>query len=151
MKKIMAVSSGGGHWSQMQLIAEAFAETDIITYVTTDINMAVPDALKKHVHRVSDADITQKTTLIKVSLQTLWLLLKHRPDIVISTGAAPGFFAIFWAKVILRRHTIWVDSIANFSDPSLCGAKIKKYCDKYYCQWPELAKQRNEEYAGHLI
>ena len=35
---------------------------------------------------------------------------------VISTGAAPGYFAMRFAKWLGRR-TIWIDSIANVEQP----------------------------------
>ncbi len=148
MKKIMAVASGGGHWSQMKIISEAFPTANI-TYVTTTMNKAAVEDNNLVIHWVNDADITQKFKLLWLALSMLWLTLYLRPNIIISTGAAPGFFAIIFAKAIGAK-TIWIDSIANYSKPSLSGAKVKKICDLYITQWPHQADDK-ANYWGHLI
>ena len=42
----------------------------------------------------------------------LGLLLRHRPDVIVTTGAAPGYFALRFGK-LLGARTIWIDSMAN--------------------------------------
>ncbi len=44
---------------------------------------------------------------------TTRLVLKLRPDVVISTGAAPGLLALAAAKWLTGARTIWIDSLAN--------------------------------------
>lgn len=56
------------------------------------------------------------------------IVLLHRPDIVISTGAAPGFFALLFGK-LLGARTIWIDSIANAEQLSVSGQKVKLFAD----------------------
>ena len=50
-------------------------------------------------------------------LVVLWqlvrILIRERPDVVVTTGAAPGFVALAAAKLLLGCRTIWIDSIAN--------------------------------------
>ncbi len=45
-----------------------------------------------------------------MAAKLVWLLLKERPDIVITTGAAPGYFCLRLGK-LLGARTIWIDSI----------------------------------------
>src|SRR3546814_2713596 len=49
--------------------------------------------------------------------QAILCLLRQRPDVVISTGALPGFAFVMVAHV-LRIRTIWVDSVANAEERS---------------------------------
>lgn len=149
MKKVLAVASGGGHWSQMMLLSQAFEHCSV-SYITTHINLAVKPSLANQVTRVNDADFSQKRNLVRLALEILWALVKQRPDVVISTGAAPGFFAIIFGKM-LGAKTIWIDSIANYERPSLSGAKAKNLCDLYLTQWPHQDDGDKTLYWGHLI
>ena len=59
-----------------------------------------------------DANRWDRLALLRTACSVLRVLASERPDVVISTGAAPGFFAILFGKMFGAR-TIWVDSIAN--------------------------------------
>ena len=73
-----------------------------------------------------------------------------RPDVVISTGAAPGYFALRLGKLFGAR-TIWVDSIANAEEMSLSGRLAQRYADLWLTQWPEVAKRDGARYEGRLL
>jgi len=147
-KKVLAVASAGGHWSQLLLLSESFKQCDI-QYVSTNINRG---AIQTHegLITVVDADLSTKLKLIPLAVQMIVILLRHRPDIVISTGAAPGFFAIIMGKLIGSK-TIWVDSMANYSELSVSGRYASKFCDICITQWPHLADSKNVLYVGSLI
>ncbi|CAB5122971.1 hypothetical protein D3OALGA1CA_2697 [Olavius algarvensis associated proteobacterium Delta 3] len=77
-------------------------------------------------------------------------LPKERPDIVVSTGALPGYLGIRLASALGKR-TIWVDSIANVEELSMSGQRIGAYADLWLTQWPHLAKENGPEYAGQVL
>jgi len=79
-----------------------------------------------------------------------WILLWERPDIVLSTGASCGFFAVFFGK-ISGAKTIWLDSIANAKTLSLSGKWAGRYADLWLTQWPHLAKSQGPYYAGGVL
>lgn len=84
------------------------------------------------------------------ALSVLKVLLKVRPDIVLTTGAAPGFFALFFGKK-LGMKTVWVDSIANVDEVSMSGRKAARYADLYITQWEHLAQQDGPAYYGSVV
>lgn len=92
---------------------------------------------------VTDANRWQKVRLIRQVLEILFLVIKLRPDVVISTGAAPGFFALKIGK-ILGAKTIWVDSIANAEELSLSGQKVRSSADLWLTQWEHLAGEKED-------
>lgn len=147
-KKIVAISSGGGHWIELMRLRPAFDGHDVV-YVT------VSDTYRSHVPgatlRVVD-DVTRwdRAGLVKCATQVLALLLRERPDVVISTGALPGFFGIVIGKA-LRCRTIWVDSIANVEELSMSGQKVGHFADLWLTQWPELARPGGPHYAGAIL
>jgi hypothetical protein len=68
----------------------------------------------------------------------------------VSTGAAPGYFALRFGK-LLGSRTIWIDSLANVERLSKAGLLAGKYADLWLTQWPELAQPGGPEYAGQVI
>lgn len=148
MKKILAISSSGGHWIQLNRLRTAFEGNSVI-YASTDPSLS--QTINEKFYSLKDANISDKFSLIVLACQVFFLLLKERPDIVISTGAAPGFFALFFGK-LLGKKTIWVDSIANAKEISLTGKKVKHFADIYITQWKHLAKDSdNLIYVGQVI
>ena len=147
-KKVLAVASAGGHWTQLLLLSDAFSHCDI-RYVTTNINRSAAPT-DEHLTMVIDADFSTKLKLIPLALQMLGILIKQRPDVVISTGAAPGFFAVMFGK-LLGAKTIWVDSMANYSELSLSGKHASRFCDLSLTQWPVLADGEKIKYFGSLL
>src|SRR3546814_13136466 len=72
--------------------------------------------------------------------QAILCLLRQRPDVVISTGALPGFAFVMVAHV-LRIRTIWVDSVANAEEPSLAGQTDRRFSTLWLSQWSHVADQ----------
>jgi hypothetical protein len=72
-------------------------------------------------------------------LSVLWLVIRLRPDAIVSTGAAPGFFALRFGK-LLGARTLWLDSFANSEELSLSGRKASAFADLTLTQWPHLGE-----------
>ena len=148
--KVLGISSGGGHWIQLLRLRPAFADCDL-TLVTvrhcyrSDIGN---DAIKFRV--ISDANRTNQLGLVRTAFSVFWVLLLERPDVVISTGAAPGYFAMRVGK-LLGAKTIWVDSIANVDELSLSGQQAGKYADLWLTQWPHLAGNPAPVFRGNVL
>jgi exopolysaccharide biosynthesis glucuronosyltransferase PssD len=77
-------------------------------------------------------------------------MLLERPDVVISTGAAPGFFAIRLGR-LMRARTIWIDSVANIEKMSLSGELVCGKADLVLTQWPHLAREGAPLYKGSVL
>lgn len=146
--KVLAVASGGGHWIQLRRLASAF-EGCRISYVTT-LNGYRHEVGAAQFHLVKDASRWDRLGLIKLVIQIVAILLREQPDVIISTGAAPGYFAIRLGKLIGAR-TIWVDSIANAEELSLGGKKIGRHADLWLTQWEHLATPQGPHFAGAVL
>jgi exopolysaccharide biosynthesis glucuronosyltransferase PssD len=144
-KKILAISSAGGHWVQLQRLRSAWNGCQV-TYVTTKDEYEQQireDAKARDVavptfFAIVAANRWQKFRLIWQLLTLIYIIVRVRPDVVVSTGAASGYFALRLGKMMGAR-TIWVDSIANAEELSLSGQKIGKYADLWLTQWADLA------------
>jgi UDP-N-acetylglucosamine:LPS N-acetylglucosamine transferase len=149
MKTVLAISSGGGHWVQLQRLKSSFIKYNVIYCSTIDYSRSL-NKDEKFI-QVQDANKDDKIKLFFMFINILWVVLKVRPDIVISTGAAPGFAAILFSKLIFNSKTIWVDSIANVKEPSLAGLKVKRWADIWLTQWDAVSKKYGMEYKGSIL
>jgi len=144
---VLLVASHGGHWIQLQRLAPAFVGSDI-RFVTTNSEFTVDSSYRLSI--VQDANLNEKLALIKLAWQIFLIVIKDRPDVVCSTGAAPGFFALMFGKLIGAR-TIWVDSLANAQQLSVSGKKVKPFADLWLTQWKELSSPDGPQYRGSVV
>lgn len=146
--RILAVSSGGGHWVQLLRLRPAL-ESGRLTIVT--VRDSYRSDVPGHDFRVvRDATRWNKFALLWMAMQVFWIVATVRPDVVISTGAAPGYFAIRFGRWFGAR-TCWVDSIANAETLSLSGRHVRKYATTVLSQWPDVASAEGVTYAGDVL
>jgi hypothetical protein len=148
VRTVLAVASGGGHWVQLRRVIPAL-DGHRVVYVTIHptYKTDVPDA---KVHIVNDATRWDRIGSLRMALRIFWLVLRERPDVVLSTGAAPGFFAVFFGR-LLGARTIWLDSIANIEQISMSGQMARRHTDLWLTQWPHLARPEGPECAGRVF
>jgi len=144
----MAVASGGGHWVQLQRVMPAFEGHDV-TFVTINPTYKA-DVPGERVLIVRDSTRWNKLGLIILGFQILLSLIRIRPHIVVSTGAAPGFMAIVLGR-LLGAKTVWLDSIANVEEVSMSGRMVRRWAVLWLTQWPHLATADGPKYAGRVF
>lgn len=145
---MLAISSGGGHWVQLNRLRPAFEHCDV-AYATVDerYREMVQEARFHVVHQATRWD---RWGLVKTCVSVLRILLKERPDVILSTGSAPGAVALRLGK-LFRARTIWVDSIANVEQLSMSGEKVGRHADLWLTQWPHLARPEGPRYEGAVL
>jgi UDP-N-acetylglucosamine:LPS N-acetylglucosamine transferase len=147
-KRILAVSSGGGHWVEMIRIAPAFEGHDV-AYATVDEAYRSGTGTARF-YTIRDVTRWDKLRWVQTIAKLMWILWREKPDFVVSTGALPGYFALRLAKWFGAR-TIWLDSIANVEEMSMSGQKIGKYADLWLTQWSHLARENGPMYRGTVL
>ncbi len=149
--KILAVASSGGHWVQLMRLRPAWQGFNL-AYLTTEESYAeevyssaqIEGSPRPRFYTTISANRWQKARLARQLLKILWVIVKERPDVVCTTGAAPGYFAIRFGR-LLGARTIWIDSIANAETLSLAGAKAGPFSDLWLTQWESLASPHSQE------
>lgn len=147
--RILLVASAGGHWIELCRVRRAFAGHDC-QYVSTSQGLKSPDGARDV---VVIADSSRDTVLASIkTLLGIWRVVRRfQPDLVVSTGAAPGAAALFVAK-LFGAHTIWIDSIANGDELSLSGKLVRPVADLRLTQNQALATRSGKiGYIGRVM
>jgi len=147
--KILAISSGGGHWVQLLRLRPAFAGCDVV-YATVEEGYRANIGPEAKFRLIPHATRWNKFGLVRALFVIIQLVWRERPDVVISTGAAPGYFAIRVGNLFGAR-TVWVDSIANGEELSLSGKKAGPHATLWLTQWAHLAKPNGPQYRGSVL
>ena len=147
--KILAISSGGGHWVQLLRLRPAFEGCEVV-YATVLEGYRADLGEVAEFRVIPDSNRSNKLDLIRSAWSIFWLVLRLRPDVVVSTGAAPGYFGVRFGKWLGAR-VVWVDSVANAEELSMSGAKAGSFVDLWLTQWPHLARQNGPHCFGSVL
>lgn len=146
--KILAIASGGGHWIQLLRLRPAFMGADI-TYASVNAALAA-DVEGHRFYRFRDANRQHKLALLLQVVKIAWILLRVRPDVIVSTGASCGYVAIRIGR-ILGARSLFIDSIANAERLSLSGHMACRHANLMLTQWPHLASPDGPKYEGSVL
>lgn len=146
--KILAVASKGGHWEQLVLLAEIFVDYE--SHFATTRRVQSQYGAASETWTLPDCNKSQPIRSLWCLLCCLVLVIRIRPEVVISTGAAPGLFCVLAGRLIGAR-TLWIDSIANAERLSRCGAIANYLAHDCLTQWPHLARRDGPQFAGAVL
>lgn len=145
---VLAISSGGGHWVQLLRLRPALADCDVI-YATVR-NGYSADIEQGAFIVIPDCNRSRKMDVLRCGVAMFLLLARTRPDVVISTGAAPGYLAIRMGRWF-GAQTIWIDSVANVEELSRSGQMAGRHASLWLTQWQHLAHEGGPRYIGSVL
>lgn len=148
-RRVLAIASGGGHWVQLRRLRPAFEGCEV-AYVSVLADYA-DDVPGHRFYAVTNMTRFNLGALLVLAPQLLKILLKERPDVVITTGSAPGLICLAMTKLFTRARTMWIDSIANCERMSTSGRQARRFADQWLTQWPELADSEGASYWGAVL
>lgn len=119
-----------------------------MSWMSTEAGLAA--GLTGPLHVVTDANMWQKLALLRMFAEVFWVVLRVRPDVIVTTGAAPGFAAVVWGR-LLGARTVWIDSIANSETLSTSGAKVGRFAHVWLTQWEHLARPGGPSHWGSVL
>jgi len=147
--KILAVASSGGHWIELLRITKALENIFEICYVST-LSDRGNSVKGQHFYMISDFSRTDAMKIVPVFVQALKIVRSENPNVIITTGAAPGLVMVFigW---LFRKKTVWIDSLANVRRLSLSARIASLFVSRIYTQWKELQRDGRVFYAGNVL
>ncbi|MBL8554521.1 MAG: hypothetical protein JNL41_09605 [Phenylobacterium sp.] len=126
--RICLAASGGGHVRQLLDLQPVWGEYDHF-FVTEDTALGASLARDHRTHFVphfawgqaKQGSVFRMLGLAFASFfRSAAIMLRERPDLVISTGAGAVIFAVLWGRLIGARVVV-IESFARFEAPSLFG------------------------------
>ena len=143
--KLCLAASGGGHVRQLLDLEPAWREHDYF-FVTEDTALGRSLAEKHPVrfvehYAIGQAQLGRKADLIKGALrnavQSAKIVLKERPDAVITTGAGAMYWTALSART-LGAKLVLIETFARFDAPSKFARGVKPFTTETIVQSPAL-------------
>ena len=144
MKKVLFISSTGGHLSELLQLEELFKEYDYC--IITEKDETTKYLIKKYANRVYYLPYSTRSKPISyifvysyLILKTIFLFIKINPEIIISTGTHTTIPMCYLGK-IFRKKVIYIETFANISRKTLSGKFAYPISDLFIVQWQEMKK-----------
>lgn len=143
--KMCLAASGGGHLRQILDLESVWKEHDYF-FVTEDTALGRSLAEKHPVELVEHYALGQAKLGHPLHMlrgawrnlrQSLAIIRRHKPDVVISTGAGAVFFTSLLAKLHGAKF-VHIESFARFDHPSAFGKMVKRFATVTIVQSPAL-------------
>ena len=151
--KICVGASAGGHMNELFGILEYSKQwpAQPSIYITTQVLLAEKLKKKGKTYVIGECNRYHPFEAIKIIFLGIYIFLKDKPDVVVTTGSMPIAMICLVAK-LFRKKVVWIDSIASTTKFSASGRLIYPFADLFLTQWPELAeKYKKAEYAGAVL
>ncbi len=155
MKKVMFVSSVGGHLTELLRLEALFNEYDyllVTEYNDTTANMK--DKYNMEYLKYGSRFYIFKYVFVVIYniIKCFKILFKFKPETIVSTGAHTGGIMCYIGKWFFKTKVIYIESLAKVKSLSITGNNVYKIADKFYVQWEDLTKIYDKaEYIGRLM
>ncbi len=145
--KVCIVSSHGGHLTELWQISEAFEGCEIF-YITYDA-ASTRSLPKKYLFK----NIGMNPLLMLKSLPKIaWILLKERPELLVSTGAEIAI-PVFYIGKLLGCKSVFIESWTRVTMPTRTGKIVYPVANRFFVQWPQMLDKYGSkaEYQGIIL
>lgn len=151
-KKICFAASSGGHLEEIACLKPIAEKYD--SFLLTEYGGFNPITIGEKTYYISQINRREKAfalKFLKLFFDSLRILLREKPDIIISTGALATCPICVIGK-ILGIKIIYIESFARVENASLTGRLMYKIADLFIVQWKELLSiYPNAVYRGSIF
>ena len=136
--KVCMVSSSGGHLTHLYMLKPFWQDKErfFVTFDKQDARSLLKDEIMYSAYYPSNRSIK---ALIANTCLAIKVLLKERPNIIISTGAAPAV-PFFWIGKVLGMKTIYIEVFDRIDKATISGKLCYPVADIFIVQWEEMKK-----------
>lgn len=144
MKKVMFISSMGGHLTEMMQLKSLYKEYDY--KIVTEKHKSTIGLKSKYKSKIDYLLAGNKDHMLRYLLvipyniiKSLFLFLKFKPDVIVTTGAHTCVAMCYIAK-LFRKKVIYIESFANIETKTLSGRLVYPVADVFIVQWHSMLK-----------
>ncbi|MDQ0150976.1 PssD/Cps14F family polysaccharide biosynthesis glycosyltransferase [Eubacterium multiforme] len=155
MKKVIFISSTGGHLSELMQLQSIFNKYDY--HIITEKNDTTLKLKDKYGDRISYLVYGARNYMLSYMfkfpyniIKSFFLYLKIKPDVIVTTGAHTAVPICYIAK-LFKKKIIFIETFARVQSKSMSGKMINKIADVFLVQHEEMLKvYDNAIYEGEL-
>ena len=141
MKKVLFISSTGGHLNELLQLKSTMKKYD--TYLITEKTKSTINIKSEFKNKVYHMKYGTKSHLSYIyifpynCLKSIIYFIKIRPEVVVTTGAHTAVFMCYLAK-LFRRKVIYIETFANVHSKSMSGKLVYPIADMFVVQWKSM-------------
>ena len=147
------VCNGGGHLEEIKQLSKVWDTFDCF-YVLMKNDMSKQLKEKKYLiaenSRKNNFIFLLKTIII--FFQSFHILMKEKPDFILSTGAGAAYPMLWLGKKVFHKKIVFIETFAKRKGPSRTGEKVYRFADLFIIQSEELRQfYPNAIYKGCIF
>ena len=136
--KICLVGSSGGHLTHLYML-KPFWQNKEHFWATFDKEDARSILDGEKIYPVYYPSNRSIKALIINTYYAIKILKKERPDMIISSGAAPAI-PFFWIGKLMGTKNIYIEVFDRIDKPTLAGKLCYPVTDVFIVQWEEMKR-----------
>ncbi len=152
-KKVLFISSLGGHLTQLLQLKPLFAEYDY--HIITEKSIITEDLSQQY--QMSFLMYGARNYLFRYIFKftynifkSLYYFFREKPDVIVTTGAHTAVPMCYIAK-LFGKKVVFIESFAKTSTPTISGKLVYPIADLFIIQWEEMRQHYPKAVYGGSI
>lgn len=139
-KKLCFIASSGGHLEQLLMLCPLMDRHDsFIVTEKTQYRAAFGERKVCFLRQINRTEWAFPFWMIVNAFSSLRLMIREKPDAVITTGALAAVPMCFLAK-LFGKKLIYIETFAKVWSPTMTGKLMYRFADQFYVQWESMLK-----------
>lgn len=146
--KLLLSGTSGGHLTELLTLFDDLEGIDIIVFSEKSRRLsAIPYRSYSYARPHG-----QLLTMIVSGMKALYIILRERPDWIVTTGAECGAAALIAGKLLFRK-TIFIETASRYRTKTMAARICYPLADKFYVQHREALAiyGKKAEYIGGVL
>lgn len=143
-KRVVFISSTGGHFNEMMQLEPIFKKYDY--HIIVEKDKTNKNLKNKYKNRLSYLPYGTRAKLFRyififtwIIIKTVYFYIKYRPHVIVTTGTHTAVPMCYLGK-LFGSKVIFIETFANRTRPSLSGKMVYPVADLFIVQWEEMKK-----------
>lgn len=134
--KVCLVGSSGGHLSHLHLLKPFWQEQERfwVTFDKADARSLLKDEQSYYCYYPTNRNVIN---LLRNTVLAIKVLVKEKPDLIISSGAAVAV-PFFYVGKLLGAKTCYIEVFDRLDAPTLTGRLVHPVTDCFVVQWEQM-------------
>ncbi len=151
-KKICLISSSGGHFEQLLMLRKLSEDYNIFIVTEKTKYNKKDNKINHFICQVNRKEPLFILKMIVIFFKSLFIFLKEKPDVIISTGVLAAIPMLFIGH-LFKKKVIYIESFAKINSPTMTGRLVykKHWANQFYVQWETMLEfYPNAIYKGGI-